>query len=452
MKTIRIACGQGFWGDSPTAPLELIKGGPLDYLVLDYLAEVTMSILARHRAKNPASGYARDFVDLIDQIASDLFDKKVKVIANSGGVNPLACAQAVKAVLEKKGLKEKFKIAVVEGDDILSGVENLIKKGESFKNLDNDRSFSEIKSELRSANAYLGAAGIVQALKDGADLVITGRVADPCLVLAPLIKEFNWSFDDWDKLASGIVAGHIIECGAQCSGGNYSYQLLGVDDLVNIGYPLVEVQENGEFFVTKHPGTGGIVSEQSVKEQLLYEIGDPQSYITPDVIADFTTIELKEVSKNRVKISGVKGKSKPDKLKVSFSYFNGFTASGNLVYSWPDAYKKAEIAAQLVQQRLKKRGYQYQRYSYQLIGANACHHNSKLENLDQLPEVMLRIVVSDKNYQTVEMFTKEIAPLVLNGPSSVSGYFSSKGKVLEEIAFWPALIARELINVKNYLI
>lgn len=449
MKTIRIACGQGFWGDSETAAIDLVQKGPIDYLVLDYLAEVTMSILARHRAKNPALGYARDFVDLIDKISNDIVTKKIKVIANSGGVNPKACAEAVKLVLEKKNLQNKIKIAVVEGDDILSEIDSLIQKKENFKNLDNNQEFSAVKANIKSANVYLGCSSVVSALREDATIVITGRVADPCMVLAPMIKEFNWKTDDWDKLASGIVAGHIIECGAQCSGGNFSFSNLEAKDLVDIGYPIIEAKENGEFVVTKHDNTAGLVSEESIKEQLIYEIGDPKNYITPDVVADFTTIKLREIEKNRVLISGIKGKERPEHLKVSFSYFNGYTASGSLVYSWPNAVKKANSAAEIVQKRLEKKKIFLKKYSHQLIGVNACHNNSFNY---EASEVMLRIVASDPNKNNLEAFTKEIVPLVLNGPSSVTGYFSSKGKVLEEIAYWPSLIKRENVKERYFFV
>src|SRR4028119_913178 len=291
---IRIASGQGFWGDMLDAPVRQVRGGQIDYLMLDYLAEVTMSILQKQRARNPQMGYARDFVDLMRQILPDIVEKNIRVTANAGGVNVAGCAEAVKNAAAELGLSGKLKIGVVTGDDILDRLDTLLEKGIELRNMDTGEPLASVRDKVQSANVYLGAAPLVEALNKGANVVIAGRVTDTGLTLAPMIHEFGWSETDWDKLAAGTIAGHIIECGAQCSGGNCQYDWQSIPDLANVGFPIAEAAPNGEFVITKHKGTGGLVSVPSVKEQLLYEMGDPHEYITPGVGAAFTTIRWGE--------------------------------------------------------------------------------------------------------------------------------------------------------------
>ncbi len=446
MKTTRIGCGQGFWGDWLEAPVDLIRQGPLDYLVLDYLAEVTMSILARQKQKRPEAGYARDFVELMDRILPEITQRKIRVLANAGGMNPFSCAKAVNAVAKKHGLAGHVKIAVVQGDDILGDVDSLRSTEDDFSNLDTGKSFDLIRPQLRSANVYLGAEPLSVALAGGAQIIITGRVADPALVLAPLVHEFGWGWSDWNKLAAGIVAGHIVECGAQTTGGNCSYDWESIPDLANIGYPVLECSSDGTFVVTKQPGTGGRVNIPGVKEQLVYEIGDPKRYVTPDVVADFTSIVLEDLGKDRVQVSGVKGSERPEKLKVSMSHADGFVASGTLLYSWPAAYRKARAAGEIIKERLERIGLAFDKIHVEAIGANACHGPIADRDDPELAEAMLRIAVKDKDIKIVERFTREIAPLVLNGPPSATSYFGSKGTVQEVVAYWPTLISRARIQ------
>ena len=447
MKTIRIACGQGFWGDSLDAPLDLLAGGGLNYLVLDYLAEVTMSILSKQRQKEPSAGYARDFVSFIERALPLLIKNKTKVIANAGGVNPRSCAEQILAVLKTAGVQGQLRVAIVLGDDILPDLSELAKAGESFSHLETGASFSEIRNHVQSANVYLGAESVLKALQLGADIVVTGRVADPSLVLAPLRHEFSWAENDWDRLASGIVAGHIIECGAQCTGGNCSYEWQSIPDFDRIGYPYVEVSEDGSFLVSKQVGSGGRVDAHSVKEQLVYEIGDPKNYITPDVIADFTSLRLEDLGNNTVKISGVRGKPRPEKLKASISYRHGFMAFGTLVYTWPDAYQKAEAAGEIVKKRLARAGVTLERLHIEFIGAGACHEGTvPRERIESAEEILLRIAVWDKNRNAVERFTREMAPLVLNGPPGATAYAGGKRQVQEVFAYWPSLLGRDKIS------
>ena len=291
---IRIANAQGFWGDSLEAPLEQLRGGPIDYLTLDYLAEVTMSILQKQYARDPQAGYARDFPQMIERGAKEIVQRGVKVVANAGGVNPETCGEAVAAALARAGYQGRMKIGVVTGDNILDRLDDLVARGIELRNMDTGEPLAAVRERVRSANAYLGAFPIAEALGQGAQIVVTGRCSDVALSLGPSIHEFGWKRDDWDRLAAGVVGGHVIECGAQATGGNCQVDWETMPDLAGIGYPILEAEPDGRFAITKHPGTGGRVTVAGVTEQLVYEIGDPRAYITPDVVADFTTIQLKQ--------------------------------------------------------------------------------------------------------------------------------------------------------------
>ena len=343
-QTIRVAAGQGFWGDLPEAPVQQVEGGPVDYLMLDYLAEVTMSIMQKQKARDPNAGYAKDFVPLMKRILPTCVERNIRVTANAGGVNVRGCADAVVGVAHELGLSGKLQIGIVTGDDIMSRLDEFLDSGIELRNMDTDEPLSSVRDRIQSANVYLGAWPMVDALKRGAQIVVTGRVTDTGLTLAPLIHEFGWEANDWDKMSSGTIAGHIIECGAQASGGNCQFEWQNIPDMANVGFPIAEVSADGTFVITKHEGSGGRVNLQSVKEQLVYEMGDPHAYITPDCVADFTTIRLEDAGENRVRVFGVKGRPATDSLKVSISYSAGFKAVGTLVYAWPDAYAKAQAA------------------------------------------------------------------------------------------------------------
>lgn len=450
-KVVRVAAGQGFWGDDLDAPRRQVEGGPVDYLMLDYLAEVTMSILQKQKERDPSLGYARDFVGAMESVLPAVAERGVKVIANAGGVNPPACAAAVKAAAEKKGTKGALRIGVVSGDDLLGRLDQLIAAGHPLANMETGEPLSIVRDRVLSANAYIGSEPIVEALAKGANVVITGRSTDTALTMAPLRHEFGWGATSWDQLAAGIVAGHIIECGAQCSGGNCLYDWRSIPDLANVGYPLVEVKPDGTFVVTKHPKTGGRVSVQTVSEQLVYEMGDPHSYITPDVIADFTTIKVAPDGENRVLVSGIRGKPPTDKLKVSVAYRAGFKAVGTLVYAWPDALEKAQAADRILRERLERLGLKFERILSEFVGANATHGHLAGDQ-HNAPEVQLRFGVRGSDRAAVERFTREIAPLVLNGPPSVTGFAGGRPKVEEIVAYWPALIDKSVVKTKVDLI
>ncbi|HEY0351433.1 MAG TPA: acyclic terpene utilization AtuA family protein [Gemmatimonadales bacterium] len=445
-RVVRVAAGQGFWGDWLEAPVRQVGGGPIDYLMMDYLAEVTMSIMQKQKSRDPKAGYARDFVPLMERILPDIVRKGIKVTSNAGGVNPRACAEAVLEVARRLGLTNKVAVGLVTGDDILDRLDQLIAGGHPLDNMETGKPLADIRDRVLSANAYLGMAPIVEALRGGANVVVTGRVTDTGLTLGPIFHEFGWPADDWDKVAAGTVAGHIIECGAQSSGGNLLKNWRSVKGLENPGFPIVEASPDGSFVVTKHPGTGGVVSVASVTEQLVYEMGDPHSYITPDGIADFTSIRLQRAGPDRVKVSGIRGSPRTPLLKVSIAYFYGYKAVGTLVYSWPEAYDKARAADRILRQRLKDLGLKFEQVLTEFVGASATHGALSGKPDPEAPEVQLRVGVRARERAPVERFTREIAPLVLTGPPSVTGFAGGRPQVEEVVAYWPALIDRRQIE------
>jgi len=445
---VRVASGQGFWGDLLTAPIDQVRGGQIDYLMLDYLAEVTMSIVQKQRQRDPNAGYARDFVSLMREILPDCVEKNIKVLSNAGGVNVEGCAEAIKVVANELGLQGKVKIGVVTGDDILGRLDEFAERGIEITNMETGEPLSAIRDKVQSANVYLGAQPLVEALDKGAQIIVGGRLTDTGLTLAPLMHEFGWSFEDWDKVSAGTIAGHIIECGGQCSGGNCQFDWENIPDLANIGFPIIEATSNGEFIVTKHENTGGTVSIQSIKEQLLYEMGNPHEYITPDVVADFTSINLAEDGENRVKVFGIKGNKNTDFYKVSIAYSAGWKAVGTLVYSYPQAYEKAKAADQILRKRLEKLGLKFDVILTEFVGVNATHGHLAGEPSPDIPEVQLRFGVRGQSKADVERFTKELAPLILTGPPAVTGFAGGRPKVEEIMAYFPALIPKHLIETK----
>jgi hypothetical protein len=442
---VRVAAGQGFWGDWLEAPRRQVEGGEIDYLMLDYLAEVTMSILQKQKERDPKLGYARDFVGAIDSILPAITKGGVRVIANAGGVNPPACAEAVRALAAGSGSRKAIRVGVVTGDDLLPRLDELLASGHELRNMDTGEPLSTVRGRVLSANAYIGSVPIIEALRRGANIVITGRSTDTALTMAPIRHEFGWGAEDWNKLAAGIVAGHIIECGAQCSGGNCLYDWRNIPDLADVGYPIVEAHPDGTFEITKHPHTGGRISVQSVSEQLVYEMGDPHSYITPDVVADFTTIQLAPDGPDRVRVFGIQGRPATDKLKVSIAYRAGFKAVGTLVYAWPDALDKARKADEVLRKRLEHLGLRFEQLLTEFVGVSAAHGPLAGPPHD-VPEVQLRVGVRSPDRATVERFTREIAPLVLNGPPTVTGFAGGRPKVEEIVAYWPALIDKRVVQ------
>ncbi|MEW6510691.1 MAG: acyclic terpene utilization AtuA family protein [Bacteroidota bacterium] len=441
---IRIASGQGFWGDLLRAPLDQVTKGQVDYLVMDYLAEVTMSIMQKQKQKNPALGYAKDLIPLMDELLPVITRNGVKVITNGGGVNPEACRDAIFASARRLGITG-LAVGIVLGDDILDRLDELRLRGVYLSNMETGEKLDTVIDRVTSANVYFGAAPVVRALREGAQIVVTGRTTDTGLTLAPMIHEFGWNEDDWDLLAAGTVAGHILECGGQASGGNFSADWRAVPDLARIGFPIAEASPDGTIVITKHAGTGGLVSVQTVKEQLLYEIGNPANYITPDCIADFTTIRLSDEGPNRVRMTGVQGRPATDSYKVSMSYLDGYTAVGTLTYAWPDALEKAQLADRVLRQRLTDLGLTFEEIRTEYVGVDSCHGPLSTAP-DILNEVVFRIGVRGKDYAAVERFGKELAPLILTGPPAVTGFAGGRPKPSEVIAYWPALIPKSAVQ------
>jgi hypothetical protein len=444
--TIRIASGQGFWGDQLDAPRQQVENGPIDFLMLDYLAEVTMSIMQKQRSRDPSSGYARDFVPMMGEILPAVVERDIHVVANAGGVNPTACGEAVMEAAREAGQGGKARVGVITGDDILDRLDDLLERGIDLKNMETGESLSTIRDRVQSANAYIGARPIVEALRQEAHVVITGRSTDTALTYAPMIHSFGWAWDDYDRIAAGVVAGHINECGAQASGGNSLADWRAIEGLSSVGYPIVEAAADGSFVVTKHDGTGGRIDPAVVKEQLLYEMGDPTEYITPDCIADFTSISLEDAGENRVRVKGVRGRAATDFLKVSVSYNDGYKAVGTLVYSWPDAVEKAQAADRILRERLDRLGLHFDEVLTEYVGWNATHGPLAGPPPADLPEVTVRWGVRSSDRKAVDRFSKEIAPLVLAGPPSVTGFAGGRPRVQEIVAYWPALIPKTEID------
>ena len=442
MKTIRIANGQGFWGDCIDAPLNLIKYGKIDYLTLDYLAEVTISIMQRQKKKNKNLGYATDFIDLIDKAISNIKKNKIKIIANAGGVNPEACREEILKISKKK--KIAIKVAVVKGDDIFNQLEDILDNGQSLDNLYNDEKFSSIKERVYSANVYIDSFSISDALKLGADIVLCGRISDPGLVVGPAIYEFGWKRNEYNKLASATVAGHILECGAQCTGGNFS-EWRSVQGLERIGYPITTISNSGDFEISKPEDSGGLINKFTISEQILYELGNPKEYISPDVCVDFTSFNIEEIGENKIRITNVKGNPPTDTYKVSISYFNGYKASGQLTISAPNALDKAKLCSDIVWKKLKNNGKNYNKTSTEFLGLSSCHKDlSKRPNI--INEIVLRLGVKSFCRESVYRFTKELSPLITSGPPGVTGFSEGRPKVREIVAYWPTLIDKKFIK------
>jgi hypothetical protein len=447
---LRIGNGCGFWGDNLDAPMFLVRDGRLDVLTLEYLAELTMSILALQKQRDPSAGYAADFLDVLQRLTPLWKDQpRLKIVTNAGGMNPQSCAQRARAILDSAGLGER-RIGIVSGDDLLPRLDDLLTQGHSLTNLDTGAALETVRPRVVSANAYLGAAPIADARARGADLVITGRVADASLTVGPATHAYGWAWDDWDRLASATVAGHLIECGAQVTGGLWcNWQ--EAPDLANVGYPFVDIENDGSFTVGKPNGSGGAVNRETVAEQLLYEVGDPAAYLTPDVVADFTSVTLDDRGNDRVHVTPVKGDAATDSYKVSIAYRDGWQAAGTLVILGPRATAKVEAAGAMLIERLRRVGVEPERHLVEALGTGACVPGV-LRDAPEPVEVVLRVAVQDPRREVVERFTKEFAPLVTSGPPGITGYTTGRPPVREVFAYWPALIAKRAVTAQVQVI
>lgn len=438
-KALKIGNAGGYWGDDPKALERQVNGGRLDYISMDFLAEITMSIMQKQRSRDPKAGYAADFIGMVKGVLKKTLADKTCIISNAGGVNPEGCAEAIASLAKEMGLNPK--IAVVYGDDILSDIDALRKKGVAFKNMETGQEFDDVASRVLSANVYFGAAAVVEALKFSPDIIVTGRVTDTGITLAPMIHEFGWSLKDWDKLAAGIIAGHMIECGSQVTGGNFT-DWKDVSSFKNIGFPIVEMNPDGTFYLTKHEGTGGLVSVNTIREQVFYEMGDPKGYITPDVVADFSTIKLEDAGKDRVRVYGIKGFEPTPLYKVSMAYADGYKAVNSILISGPDARKKAEVFNEIF---WAKCDMALDAKESEYFGWNACHRS--LGHADDASEITLRLGARSKSQDVLKKFTKLVPSLILSGPSGVA-VTGGASKPQEVVSYWPALMPKEVVNPK----
>jgi len=436
-RPVLIGNASAFWGDSPDAPARLLQQrADLDFLTLDYLAEVSLSIMAIQKEKNAQAGFAADFVQVIESLVPLwLAGCKTKVVTNAGGLNPLGCATACREVIRAAGLR--VRIGVLTGDDVLDQVK-ANSDPEVFRNLDSGEPLAQIRDRLVTANAYLGARKAAEALRQGADLVICGRLADPSLTVAAAMAQFDWGESDWDRLATATIAGHLIECGTQVTGGISTdwMQLTGQED---IGFPLVELSEDGRFVVTKPESTGGRVSEETVKEQLMYELGDPGCYLSPDVTVSVLDLKIRGVGQDRVEVLGARGSPPPPTYKVSATYRDGYRAEGMLTIVGPDAARRARRCGQVVIERMRAAGHAPQRWQVEALGSGDAVPGV-LPARDDLFECVLRVAVADQRRDCVEYFTRQIAPLVTSGPAGVTGYASGRPPVRPVFGYWPCLI------------
>ena len=453
MKKIAIGGGQGFWGDSPDAAVHMIRHGNIQYLSCDYLAELTLSIMARQKLKNPQAGYAPDFVTrLLKEAGKEAWQKNIRICTNAGGMNVTGAVNAVKDFAEAEKM-QGYKIGYVLGDDMKEQIPELLKQGVSFQNMDGTGDFRDIMDQIINVNVYHGHETIKECLEGGADVVLTGRASDSALFLAPLAHEFGWQENDWNNLARGIMAGHLLECGGQGSGGNYMYDWRSVPRMDELGFPIAELTDD-TFDITKTPDCGGIICEQSCKEQFLYEVHDPANYITPDVNVDISQSTITQVGDNRVRIGTVKGKPRPDTLKLCVGYHAGWKVVSMLSFAWPDAYEKAQYCAEIIMKKMQRKGLKAEDVHISYIGLNSLHLNvadTSPEALAHLNECVMRIAIFSKDKNECAKIIPEISPLQLNGPPGAS-FFGGRAHVQEVIALWPTVVPRDALKLESHIL
>ena len=453
MKKVLIGGGQGFWGDSPDAAIHMVRKGDIQYIGFDYLAELTLSIMAKQQLKDPTKGFAPDFVDrFLKVVGKECRDKGIRITTNAGGMNITGCVEQIRQCVAAQGMSG-YKIGYVLGDSIKDRIPQLLKEGWTFPNLDNDSSFLDIQDKIYNCNAYIGHEGIEECLEEGADVVVTGRAADSALFLAPIAHELHWKDDDWDRLARGIMAGHLLECGGQGAGGNYMYDWRSVPRMDELGFPIADVTDE-TLEITKAPDCGGIICEQSCKEQFLYEVLDPANYITPDVTVDISKATIQQVGDNRVRVGNIHGKPRPDTLKLCIGYHKGWKTVSMPSFAWPDAYEKAKYCGEVIMKKMKRLGMKADDVHISYIGLNSLHlgvADMSQTAIDNLNECVLRIAVFSEDKKECAKIIPEISPLQLNGPPGAS-FFGGRAHVQEVMALWPTIIPRDAIRIEPHIL
>ncbi len=444
--SVRIGGGLGYWGDDQTAPGRLVRAGHIDYLVMDFLAEVTMSILRKQMQRDPARGYATDILPILRDCLADAVERGTKIVCNAGGVNPTGCAQQVRRLAEELGLGDQVVIAAIDGDDLMPRLAELRAAGVSLDNTETGERFDLVSDRLASANAYLGADPVVEALAGGANVIVAGRVADPSLTLGPLRHEFGWKDNEWDLLAAGVVAGHLVECGAHVTGGNHQAGWDRVPDMADIGFPIVEVDAGGRIELSKTPGSGGLVDEQTTIEQLLYEIGDPRAYLTPDVSADWTSFSVRQVDVDLVEVDGCRGAARPGTLKVSACYADGYAASTLLLYGPPDATARARAALAVLAQRIGRLNLNIDEIHSDLIGVDAVHGpRTPVTYQGEPAEVVLRLAARAQSRTDLQRAMTEVST-IFHGPPGKTTVVPGRPRASDVLSYWPSLVPRDLVR------
>jgi len=442
-RPVRIGCASGFWGDSAIAVPQLVERGGIHYLVSDYLAELTLSIMAAARLKSPEAGHARDWVTALRPALPAIAAQGIKIVSNAGGLNPQACREALRRACREAGVE--LRIAVVTGDDLLPRRAALAAAG--VREL---TSGAPLPAALTSMNAYLGAGGIAAALRAGADVVITGRVVDSALVLGPLVHELGWGPEDWDRLAQGSLAGHVIECGAQCTGGNFT-DWRSVPDYEHIGFPIAEVAEDGSFVVSKPPGTGGLVTRGTVGEQIVYEIGDPRAYLLPDVVCDFSNVRLEEVGADAVRVTGARGRPAPRDYKVAATWADGFRCAGMVAMVGADAAAKARrvgeaILARTAELNAKEGLGPFRETLVEVLGAEAMYGARGRD--PGAREAVLRLGAAHPRKEALERLASEIAPFFTGGPPGMTTLFGGRPSVTPMLRLFSCLVPKAEVEVR----